>query len=325
MLGGKTSKDDRANSSLLIYSVVNFEYIQLGLAWGKRVREISEKNPIFICSDAKSFDSLSAHGFPCIFEPPEAPLSASKKQRWTLRSFPSDIAIYTNALKWMAAEKFLESGRPVLYSDVDALWIKNPIPMVLQQNADFVFQPAFSRKPKEHGWIFEICAGFFYLRPSCQTRKLSEILVSKLFFGNESVINSKSSSLNLYKKISSRKLVIDTEICMPIHPEKHGCDQSLLNRIIRRFYDSVKWSFAPINWEHCSMENGWIKPVRGVCRKENMSFCALPHALFQRQRTDAKAIKHAVICHPKAGHTQSQKLEKFMSLGIDLINSHFPD
>lgn len=320
MLGRKNSKDERANPALLIYSVVNLEYIQLGLGWGKRIKEICGKKPIFICSDAESFDILIAHGFPCIFEPPEVPLSADEKQRWTLKSFPSDNAIYTNALKWMAAEKFLESGHSVLYSDVDALWIRDPIPMVLQQNADFVFQPAFSREPKEHGWIFEICAGFFYLRPSYQTQLISELVVSNLFFGNESVINSKSSGLNLLEKISSRKPSIDTDIFMPVRPQKHGCDQNLLNRILRRFCP-VEWSFAPTNWEHCSMENGWKKPVSGLCRKTNMNFCALPHTYFQRQRTDAKAIKHAIICHPKAGHTQAQKLEKFMSLGIDLLNS----
>lgn len=321
MLGGKNSKEERANSSLLIYTVISIEYIKLGLAWGKRVREVSRKNPIFICSDAESNDILLAHGFPCIFEPPEVPLSADEKQKWTLQSFPCDKAIYTNALKWMAAEKFLESGRSVLYSDVDALWIRDPISMVLQQNADFAFQPAYSLQPKEHGWIFEVCAGFFHLRPSYETTRLSKLMVSKLFFDNESVMNSNSSGLNLFEKISSRKPNIDTDICMHVKPKKHGCDQALLNRFLRRFCNTVEWSFAPTNWEHCSLENGWKEPVTGLCRNSNMSFVALPHAYFQRQGVDVWSIEHAVICHPRAGHTQAQKLEKFMSLGIDLLSS----
>lgn len=324
----QTPENESLNASLRVYSVINSEYMQLGLAWGKRVREVGGINPIFVCSDAESVEFLTAHEFPCTFKPPKIPLSATETRRWKGgNNFASDKAIYTNILKFVAAAEFLNSGHPVLYSDVDAIWIRNPIPYLLRQNADFVYQPAHARKRTSHGWGIEACAGFFHFRPSFQAQKLVEKLIFILFYRNRSCINFKFPALSFFHdlKIFSNRLKWRYFGVRPAFlPTKDGCDQDLLNAILRRTYE-VEWPIEPSNWEHCSLEGGWVEPVRGICRKTRLNLVALPHAYFQRQGTTAEEIEHAVVCHPIAGQSQAQKLDKFMSLGIDLANSRFPN
>ena len=174
----QTSRNERTKASVRVYSVVSLEYMQLGLAWGKRVEEVSDQKPIFVCSDSESFEFLNAHGFQCNFKPSAIPLSgtelsATGTERWKGGKFHSDKAVYTNALKFVMAAEFLKSGQSVLYSDVDAIWIRNPIPCVLEQNADIVFQPGHARKRKSHGWSIEACAGFFLYAQFLSYSKIS--------------------------------------------------------------------------------------------------------------------------------------------------------
>lgn len=318
----QTSKDVCANASLRVYSVINFEYMQLGLAWGKRVREVSGQMPIFICSDAESLEFLNAHGFPCAFKPSEIPLSAAERKRWVETNFASDKAIYTANLKFVAAAEFLRSGHPILYSDVDAMWIRNPIPCLLQQNADLLYQPAHARKRKTRGWSIEACSGFFYMRSCDNAKEAVEKMIFNFLNLDETLDNSKHSVFRLpdyFKSFANhykdRQSFVHTRDLI-----KLGCDQDLFNAILRRDYQ-VEWSAEPSNWEHCSLENGWVEPVRGTCRRTKMNLVALPHAYFQRQGTTAEAVKHAVVCHPIAGQTQAEKFEKFKSLGINLLDS----
>ena len=167
---------------------------------------------------------------------------------------------------------------------------------------------------------------FFYMRSSYHTRKLVEKLIFNFFYYNNYVSNTKQSGLGFFDefKLLANLLKAKYGNMLTTPAPKPGSDQDVFNAILRRKY-KVVWPIEPSNWEHCSLENGWLEPVKGKCRKTNMNLVSLPHAYFQRKGTTAETIKHAVVCHPYAGRTQAQKLEKFMSLGIDLLNSRFPE
>lgn len=300
--------NENEDAALRAYSVISKEYMKLGLAWGRQARQVSQVAPLFVCADRESAKSLEAEGFECICKPPDTTLpalqrewrawyswiikpretfpllSATEKSRWGKSRFKSDKAIYTNFLKMVAASEFLESGHPILYSDVDAVWIKNPIPDVLRQDADIAFQPGSIPADGASGWPFNACAGFFYMRPCAHTREIIDEL--------------------LYKFING----------------KIGNDQYILNRILRRDRH-VEWPDLPPNWDDCSLKGGWIEPLRAECRKTGMTLAALPHAYYQRLGTHPAAVKHAIVCHPTADKDQESKLETLMSLGIDLPSS----
>lgn len=293
------------HGALRTYSVINDEYIKLGLAWGRLTRQVSQVAPMFVCADRESAETLEAEGFECMRKPPETTLpalqrewrawyarifkpteslprlSATEQSRWGKSRFNSDKAIYTNFLKMVAASEFLGSGHPILYSDVDAVWIKDPVPDVSRADADIAFQPGSIPADGASGWPFNACAGFFYMRPCSHTLKI----VGKL----------------LYRFVNG----------------KNGNDQYVLNQILRKDH-RVEWPGLPPNWDDCSLDGGWVEPVRAECRKTGMRLVALPHAHYQRLGTQASAVKKAVVCHPTADKDQESKLETLRSLGIDL-------
>ena len=303
MNGSMTNMND--DGALRTYTVINDEYIKLGLAWGRLARQVSQVEPMFVCADRESAETLEAEGFECMRKPPETTLPALEsewlawyfrifqfrgtephlsdieKSRWGKSRFTSDKAIYTNFLKMVAAFEFLRAGHSILYSDVDAVWIKDPVPDVLRQDADIAFQPGSRTTDGDSRWPFNACAGFFYMRPCENTREIVRKLVYKFVNG------------------------------------KCGNDQYILNQILRRYF-AVEWPELPWNWDDCPLEGGWVKPVRAECRKTRMNLVALPHAYYQRFGMHPAAVKHAIVCHPTADKDQKSKLETLRSLGIDL-------
>lgn len=271
----------RARQKLRVFSVVDSAYMQLGLAWGARVREVSGENPIFVCSDTESAECMSAQGFPCIFRPPSSVLSTIPPCRsWEERFFDSEKATYTNLLKLVAASDYLRSGYAVLYSDVDALWIRNPINDVIRHGTDFVFSCGKVPLNTKRKWGFSVCMGFWFMRPSEWTRYLIDAAVRN-FSGNE---------------------------------------QKTLNRILLDNFD-IDWSDRPSRWMHCSKESGWVEPIQGSCHKSGLSLTALPHVYYQRWNTCAETCGHAIVCHPIAEQREAKKFQKFESLGLKRLLS----
>lgn len=157
-----------------IFTVINARYMRLGLAWAKHVVRVSGENPTFICSDHESRHFLSSNGFPCEARPSSTVLSMSKRTVFGESSFPDDDAAYTVSLKLAAAFEYLADGKSVLYSDVDAIWLRNPIDDLLRYDADIIFQPGSFPSDVKEKWGFAVCTGFFYMRPCNATRTLVE-------------------------------------------------------------------------------------------------------------------------------------------------------
>lgn len=149
----------------LIFSVVDETYADLGRAWARSVRKATGMEPVLICSDARSFALLSDSGHLCEDASPDEPMSRTQKTHYPDSTFPNDHASYTNSLKMISALSYLREGRSVLYSDVDAIWLRDPVADILRNEADMAFQPASFPEEAKAAWGFTVCMGFFFMRP----------------------------------------------------------------------------------------------------------------------------------------------------------------
>jgi hypothetical protein len=160
--------------SPLVFTVINESYMQLGLAWGSRIRALAQIDPIFICTDESSFAFFSEENFPCYLRKSEVPLSCTEKLLYTKSSFPNDKASFTVQQKLHTALYYLRLGRTIIYSDVDAIWIQNPTVHLPLKECDISFQPGSFPLEAKNLWGFTVCTGFFHLRPSELTIQLME-------------------------------------------------------------------------------------------------------------------------------------------------------
>ena len=151
---------------MVVFTVVNMNYVQLGLAWGRRLREASGAEPVFICSESSVAEVLTGQGFSCRITAPERPLSGSAKTEFPRSTFASDEAAYTVSMKMTAALDYLQRGQSVLFSDVDAIWFRDMIPDLLALDVDLAFQPGSFPAEAKSAWGFTVCNGFLYLRPT---------------------------------------------------------------------------------------------------------------------------------------------------------------
>ena len=172
-----------------IFTVIDARYMRLGLAWARCAQEVSGRAPTFICADEVSCAFLQAEGFACLFRPPPVPLSPAGRQIYAASTFPNDAAAYTVTLKLAAALDFLDGGDAVLFSDVDAIWLKDPVGDILRQDADIVFQPASFPKAAKDRWGFAICTGFLFLRPCQATRQLAEAVIRRFDGSDQRTLN----------------------------------------------------------------------------------------------------------------------------------------
>lgn len=157
-----------------VFSVVSREYARLALAWGEQVKRATGVTPHFVCSDAESLEIFSSKGFPCtpyLFENRD---SNSLHEGYGEIHFPTDKAVFTVSLKFFVASSYLKAGYSVLYSDVDAIWMKNPMHELNNMDADFIFQPGSFPEDAKEMWGFSVCTGFFFIRPNARTITFSD-------------------------------------------------------------------------------------------------------------------------------------------------------
>lgn len=107
---------------------------------------------------------------------------------------------------------------------------------------------------------------------------------------------------------------ITRQLCAELIETFDGDDQICMNRLLLERYD-LEWDEKPENWEHCSLENGWLIPVAGQSRRNGLKLAALPHSKFQRHGTN---VPHAIICHPNCPKSERKKFKAFKKLSIPL-------
>ena len=104
--------------NLKIISFCNHPYREIALNWVKHLEELSIDNYEVLCLDAESDQYLKSHG--C--------------HSRVLNEFNDDwISGCKHTMRrTFIFKKYLEEGFNIIHSDTDALWLKNPIPNLIE-------------------------------------------------------------------------------------------------------------------------------------------------------------------------------------------------
>jgi len=262
----------------IVYSVIDSAYVQIALNWGAHLGQLGIHNVLIVSTDADAYDVLKKNGIESVLVMPDAQLARDRKSLDT--GFASDFSIFVISLKFHIARELLNLGVSALFSDVDAIWLSNPHPVLDAQDGDVLFQVGSFPEDVRAVWGFTACTGFVLFRNTAATRGLLD------------------------------------DACRSFAGDGGYDDQMTLNRVFCHRY-AIQWSERPPeSWQHCAIDNGWTRPIHGSSQTTDLRLVALPHSYFQRHHVCHRDIGHAVICHPNSPKNQPDKIEVLRSFGL---------
>ena len=143
---------------LKIISFCNYPYREIALNWVKHLEALSIDNYEVLCLDPESDEYLKSHG--C--------------HSRVLDEFNDDwISGCKHTMRRTFILKYLEEGYDI-HSDTDALWLKNPIPDLIESNNHDVIvstvrhSGAFPPEVRE-AFGFTCCMGWIFFRSNYKT------------------------------------------------------------------------------------------------------------------------------------------------------------
>ena len=146
--------------NLKIISFCNYPYREIALNWVKHLEALSIDNYEVLCLDLESDEYLKSHG--C--------------HSRVLDEFNDDwISGCKHTMRrTFIFKKYLEEGFDIIHSDTDALWVKNPIPDLIDSNNQDVIVStvrhgaAFPPEVRE-AFGFTCCMGWIFFRSNHRT------------------------------------------------------------------------------------------------------------------------------------------------------------
>ena len=146
--------------NLKIISFCNYPYREIALNWVKHLEALSIDNYEVLCLDAESDEYLKSHG--C--------------HSRVLDEFNGDwISGCKHTMRrTLIFKKYLEEGYDIIHSDTDALWLKNPIPELIESNSQDIIVSTVRHKgafPPEvrEAFGFTCCMGWIFFRSNKNT------------------------------------------------------------------------------------------------------------------------------------------------------------
>lgn len=189
-----------------IYSVVNKSYLLLATEWASKVYATTGKSVLFSCADKESYAHLMKQSYACIDNSLPTELSSICTKVWPQSSFPSDHAAYTASLKFQTAVSILKSGQDCIYSDVDALWLKDPFPFLCALDFDMAFQVGSFPAAAKSLWGFSACSGFIAIHATSLATQALEKSILRLNGSDQVALNEtlmNSYMINWYETPSN--------------------------------------------------------------------------------------------------------------------------
>lgn len=191
-------------STLIIAIAVNYAYRKLALNFVCNLHRLNISNYVVLAMDRTSFDYLSQrdvhvffhdlrheelHDPKRMFSSKIAPRSISRHASRHLQSLSSSTTasnssaksqdnedifgtsafVETSRRKSLLVLRILSLGFSVLFSDVDVVWVTNPIPYMLQFSEHFVFQSDRSSKMSDAPPNYNINSGLYFARAAPQS------------------------------------------------------------------------------------------------------------------------------------------------------------
>lgn len=249
--------ESRKTDNTIVLAFANYAYLEVLLNWLVAMNRLGIRNYLIVSLDSRLHEFLSERRFAT-----------------TLSSLQGDL----NAL-WVKRMEIFHSlaaaGIDFIHSDIDAVWLKNPIPDYFDHDVHDVIASQGTIWPPDvlakHGFVF--CCGLFSMRACREVQDLlGEMTDDVRTTGDDQItFNRIVASLGVQWRVDREQM--------------YGCDYSGY-----RFF--------------CSRTL-----IEGETSKRKLRLALLPHHLFQRlPMSDADAyVKHLLT--PKTAASKIEMLE----------------
>ena len=114
----------------IIFSITDRrgKYPQLAALWAKFLEKLNINNYIIYCLDEESFDYLNAMGVRCKLYQKKPDIEFNKLEG--RGAYFNKKYGYISVYKLMIAKELLEQGKNIICADTDALFCRNPLPLI---------------------------------------------------------------------------------------------------------------------------------------------------------------------------------------------------
>ncbi|MDO6567906.1 putative nucleotide-diphospho-sugar transferase [Alteromonas sp. 1_MG-2023] len=176
-------------------------------------------------------------------------------------------------------DELLQSYDEIIHSDADAVWLRNPLPMISSLNSNITFTQG-TVWPHDvhtlHGVV--LCCGLFYLNNSSEARHFLKQVRKR-------VENDNDDQISVNREVASR--INGWQIKEPLQIPFRETTFTTSKEVMRSIAKS---------------------------ESDDLNICVLPHHLFPRL---VETISDDVyIAHPLSGKTLDEKAQCLSELGI---------
>jgi hypothetical protein len=269
----------------LALALLSHEYVRTGLMWISAMRRLGWSNILIVACDPTIAALLDQYNVPNV----RASIDDARLDRnWVTPSGFSPKGTGVTAFKFPVARLLIQFGFNVFISDVDALWLRDPLPFV--QDADVAFQRvAYHPDAIAKEWGFAACSGFVWFRAA-------------------------DCSLTFVERC------IDTNLSV-------CCDQVAMNLALygaEQHWNCQQpdwWaSFPDGSADWVAREAAFARvatwPITGTDKTTGARLLALPHDKFWRHAMVSTDSSRIVICHPNSPHDDTGKIAIFDAMGL---------
>lgn len=263
---------------------ISQEYAQVGFNWIEAMRRIGWRNYLVIAGDAATYQALSALSVPCVESRME--IIANDATYVSPGGFTLKGLAMT-AMKFPIVHTLLRLGLNVIFSDADAVWLKNPATVINNLNADCMFQRVvYFPRAIATLWGFAACSGFVFFRSSAGTITLLEECIAE-----HRGVQDDQVAMNL--------AFMSADSCWD---QDGRCSDSGKKRTNEELIDDFKLVGR--------------RPIRGTMTRLGLAVVALPHHQFWRHNWFDAAQSEMLVCHPNTPKSNKAKKECFKNLGM---------
>jgi hypothetical protein len=249
----------------IIVTFVSEPYIPVGLNWLKAISALETGANIRIIA----LDEATKNAFPepvILYRPVE---SGGLAGLWVHRT--------------AVLRELLDQGFGVIHSDADAIWVRNPLPMMEACGTEMVFSQGTVWPPDVHARRgIVVCCGLFYMRSTPAVRG--------------------------FMVKAQQQVTRDMEV------DKGLDDQVAINRLIDQ--DLIKWVATGKTYD-IEFRGLKFSASHSTILGESVggpTVAVLPHHLFPRVVTEISP--EMMVAHPFSGKTCAEKVEVLSKLGL---------
>jgi hypothetical protein len=256
------SEPPAARPDPLTITFVDANYLPLLELWLPRLAELGVERVKVFCLDTTTLAWCRSRGVAAA----QVEWAGNLRDLWAQR-----IRVFS---------ELLATGQEFIHSDIDAIWIRNPLltGSAVGCDEDLVFSQGTVWPPDVHAqWGFVLCCGWFRARPT---------LAAQAFF---------------------QGLELDVR--------QTGDDQISVNRLLSNL--GAQWSHGRTGEYQLGFRERvvqcWTQTVRAQTTAGPLSVALLPQREFQRLPEDSE---HAIIKHYLTPKSCGQKLDALREYGL---------